>query len=645
MLFYNKSKHKFEFYPKAFERRRRVHGRHPSILPARLKFLRLAFINFFILQVLFLCLFSYIYGSLFQQNSRIHQLNVAFVDYDGGIIGTSIRTAYSNLQGPSFPTLIERSPSEYANEHELETAVCKTDYWAALLVSQNASSNFESALTGGPAANSYNRSNVLSYIWNEARYSTVVDSAIAANMLALTDVARAVLFPLYTTGVMRSNSSIAIDLTNLTVVSIFAQPWQLQSVNIQPTTQGSRAIYNTLVIVLMLIQDFFYLGTINGLSLQFKLFSRLFPRRIIARRFMISALYALIGSLCSAGAIWAFKVNWAVNSNQFVLSWMTLWLFSHLNFLTLDVFAAWLPPPYVPMALVTWVAMNVTSVLLPFELSSNFYRWAYMLPAHEVYQVLVDIWSGGCNPQLRYALPVLFLLELSSLGWSSLGVYRRCHYAVIDEEMKEKEFQERLDTAMELERKHEHRREEEAQVHRKAEIKVVSSSSLETMAADMEDAADSKMDPYSPSTTPGVDKMPYIRFAIDQLTRDQEVQSSRHYIGGYGDYDDDDDYPLDIILPEPSLRPVIRDKDMGQLGEMQAGPPRIHPLHRRQSYWGRLASGSITRRRSSPAPHLIFVDRESTEEVEPTVQGKDDAEEKRKGKDYSGICFPLIDGG
>jgi hypothetical protein len=442
-----------------------------------MKFLRLAFTNFFILQVLFLGLFSYLFGTLYQQNRRIHQLNVAFVDYDGGIIGTSIRTAYSNLQGISFPTLVERSPSEYANELELETAVRKIHYWAALWVSANASSNFEAALTGGSAANNYNKSDVLSFIWNEARYSTAVDSAIAQNMQALTDAARAVLLPLYTTSFTRSNRNIAIDFTNPTVVSIFAQPWQLQSVNIKPTTQGSRVIYNTLVIVLMLIQDFFYLGTINGLAQEFNLYARLFPYRIIAYRFMISALYCLSGALCTTGAIWAFKVNWAVNGNQFVLSWMVLFLFSHLNFLTLDVFTVWLSPPYVPMALIVWIVLNVASVQLPFELSDNFYRWGYAMPAHEVYQTLVDIWSGGCNPQLRYALPVLFIVELTSFALSSLGVYRRCHYAVIAEERKEKEFQDRLDTAMELERKHERRREEEARAHKEAENEDISDSS------------------------------------------------------------------------------------------------------------------------------------------------------------------------
>lgn len=87
------------------------------------------------------------------------------------------------------------------------------------------------------------------------------------------------------------------------------------------------------------------------------------------------------------------------------------------------------------------------------------------------------------------------------------------------------------------------------------------------------------MDSYSPSTTPGVDEMPYIRFAIDQLTRDEEVRGPRHYVGGDNE---NDDYPVDRILPEQTLRPVIRDTDMAQQKEMQVGPPPTHPLHQHQ---------------------------------------------------------------
>jgi hypothetical protein len=105
------------------------------------------------------------------------------------------------------------------------------------------------------------------------------------------------------------------------------------------------------------------------------------------------------------------------------------------------------------MALISWIVMNVTSILIPFELSPGFYKWAYVMPAHETFQVLIDIWSGGCNPQLHYALPILFSLEVTGLVLSGLGIYRRCHYAILAEEAQEAAFRDRLNAAMAFEKK------------------------------------------------------------------------------------------------------------------------------------------------------------------------------------------------
>jgi hypothetical protein len=460
MCFYNKQKRKFEFYPKAFERR--VHGQDPSIVPTRRKLLKLSLINFIILQALFLCLFAYIYGSLYQETKLVDSLNVIFVDYDGGLIGTAIRNAYSGLRGSGFPNLIEQTPQQYADQTALYNAICQADFWGAIFVSAGASTKYDRVLTSGVTPSSYNRSDVLTYIWDEARYSTVADSAIAQSLMVLSDAAKGALLPLASAALAKNNTPINLNWGDQSAVAVISQPWQLQSINIKPTTQGSRLIYNTLFIVLLLIQDFFYLGTMNGLYAQFNMYARLFPRRIIIYRLIVSGMYTFVGSLCAVSMIHTFRAGWQVNGHQFVEAWMLVWLFAHINFLTLDVFTVWLPPPYIPMALITWVVFNVTSVLLPFELSNSFYRLGYVFPAHAAFAGLIDIWSGGCYPRLKYALPVLFVLWLSSFLLSSLGVYRRCHYAVIAEEHKEKEFKERISTAIAIERKQERRTHMEA---------------------------------------------------------------------------------------------------------------------------------------------------------------------------------------
>ncbi|KAL2856712.1 hypothetical protein BJX68DRAFT_229369 [Aspergillus pseudodeflectus] len=427
-------------YPKAEERLVKIS--EPGLRKSRFAVLRTAAVFGIFLTVLFLVLFSYILGSLYQLGGHLHNLNVAFVDYDGGVVGEAVRQAYDGLRADTFFTLTEKSPSQFSQPGELRSSVCDIEYWGALYTAPGASDRLAAALSDADAASSYNTSDVLTWVWNQARYPTTIDS-LNQQVRTLSEAARVAYVQLNGTGAMQS-----LDTSSPAAVSAYSNPWELVSVNIQPTSQGSRLIYNTLVIILLMNQGFFFLGTVNGLYAQFKLFGRVKPLRMILFRFAISGLYTLAGSMCAIGAVWAFRAGWDVNGYQWVLSWLTLWLFAHLNFLTLDVVAVWIPAPYVPMALITWVVTNVASTLIPFELSPGFYKWGFALPAHAVYNVLIHIWSGGCNPQLNYALPVLFAYEIVSGVISGIGVYRRAHFAVIAAEKEEKSWHEKVANAV-----------------------------------------------------------------------------------------------------------------------------------------------------------------------------------------------------
>ncbi|KAL7794441.1 hypothetical protein V8C37DRAFT_415270 [Trichoderma ceciliae] len=433
-------------YPRACENR--LPTSHPEIKASRAKFFTAALLNFVLYVLLFFCLFCYMYGSLFQQVPRTHNLHILWVDYDGSIIGNAVRDAYNSLQSNEFPALIERSPLQFPTTSDLREAVCNSHYWAALYTSPGASMNLGLAITGSTTSQ-YNASDVLSFIWNEAKYPTVMDGLIASNLHTLSDTARTSYIALNGTSAL-----LTIPPNNSAAISVFTNPWTLTSINIKPTTQGTRTVYNTIAIVLVLIEDFFYLATINGLYAQFKVYSKIAPMRIILVRDAISVTFTMIGSLLNSAAIWAFKTNWHVSGGQFALNWLILWLFAHTNFLTFDVFTIWLPPQYVSMALITWIVMNVSSVILPFSVTSPFYRWGYALPAHAAYELLTDNWSGGCNPHLSYALPVLFAYETSGLFLTGIGVYKRCHYAVLMDETTKEGMRLRVEAALKLEREH-----------------------------------------------------------------------------------------------------------------------------------------------------------------------------------------------
>jgi hypothetical protein len=457
------------YYPRALEKRPSLHN--PTTRVARKALLRAAAINFVLLQILFLSLFAYLFGTLYVQRTHTHNLDVVFVDYDGGLLGDTIRDAYKSLQGKGFPTLIERQPSEFPTQDDLRNEVCKTHYWAAIYTSPGASHTLQDVLA---SPRQYDKSGLLTYVWNEARFPTVVDSAISGSMQTLSSTAR----------VAFASSNLTATVTpGSGAFSVFADPWHLSSINIQPTTQGPRLVYNTIVIILLLMQEFFYIGIINSLSEAFKIYTRLSPHLIIIFRTLMSGTYCLIGALCISGMIWAFDDHWNVSGGQFVLTWMAFWLFAHNNFLILDSFTVWLPPPFVPMALITWAVLNVSSILLPFGLTPGFYHWGYSLPAHNVYDLLIDIWSGGCNPKLHYALPILFSWELCGLFFSALGVYKRSHLSTIKAEAEVQAFQKRIDDVLSFE----HKRDEE---HRKEEEGTTAGDILPTKKEEEEDRED-----------------------------------------------------------------------------------------------------------------------------------------------------------
>lgn len=130
-----------------------------------------------------------------------------------------------------------------------------------------------------------------------------------------------------------------------------------------------------------------------------------------------------------------------------------------------------------------------------------------------------------------------------------------------------------------------------------------------------------ELDPFSPSISPGIDETPYIRFALDQLTRDEEVGGPRRYPGrGNGQEEDEDfeDAVGDVSQSHSQSQSRSRDddeisssyfsthvpagkekqkQDMARQKEMQAGIAPRHPVQDMSS-----SEGSFL-----PQPYDVFV--------------------------------------
>lgn len=376
-----------------------------------------------------LCLFMgnllYLYGSVYQQASKSNAFHILMVDYDGGIVGKSMAAAYQQLKSPSFPTFFTRSMSDYPSPDDIVLAVRTQQYWAAIYSMPGASDRLGSALLGGIAAATYNSSNALTYVWNEVRYPATSDAVFESSFLELVIAARLAYNHINGTGALQS-----LVQDDEAAVQAFLDPITASSINIEPVSQGSRVFYNTISMAMPIIQQFFFIIALNGISLRFKLYSRLSPKVSGLVRFAASLFYTFFGALAMTGYIWAFRETWSVDGRQFALTWMLLWLLMHVHFCIIESATMVLPPPAMPFIVVTWIFLNITSTNSPFEINPGFYRWGYALPGYEAYQILIDIWSDGGSRHLYRALPILFSWWIVALVLASVGHRRRCRQGV-----------------------------------------------------------------------------------------------------------------------------------------------------------------------------------------------------------------------
>lgn len=274
------------------------------------------------------------------------------------------------------------------------------------------------ALSSSEAAQRYNNSQ-LGFIWSSSRYPAYAQG-VYANLVQITEAAAAVYKQTNGARVLSS-----INTSDPSIARTILDPISVTSIDLHPMLQGGRFYYNTVSMVMPILIQFFFVMALNGISLQTKLSNTLPPLQHTLLRFIISVVYTLVAALVMTGYIWAFREDWQVTSDQFALTWMAIWLAMHINFLLIDCATAMIPMPFIPYFILTWIIINVTSTIGPLEQSAGFYRLSYAIPTHQLYQVLMDIWTQGCNPYLYRALPILFAEWVVGLGLFVAGMRKR----------------------------------------------------------------------------------------------------------------------------------------------------------------------------------------------------------------------------
>lgn len=386
------------------------------------------------LQILFLSDMSYFYGSLSHSAVNVHHFHLLLVDYDGGIVGKALKEAAQQLQGDAFPTLDTVSPQEYGSISDLRNTVCHSHHlWGAVFTHSGASDRLSAALAGGASATNYNSSDAITFIWNAIRYPAWSESLIQSNMELLIEAT----IPAYA-AINGSYAYSHLNTSDPAALQAVSAPFNSSSnINIMPTPQGSRVLYNTVTTVMNILPQFFFVMALNGIHNSFEMFTKLRLHHNIRIRLISSCIYSGIMAITISGYIWAFRKSWPVSGVQWALTWLSLWFIGHIHFLIIDTAAGFIPETFISFFMITYVLVSVTSTLTPFELAPGFYKWQYAIPAWNWYQLVNTIWSGGCDAQFAVNLPVLFAWWLVGIGGSVLSMIKKCNNATQYEKIEE----------------------------------------------------------------------------------------------------------------------------------------------------------------------------------------------------------------
>ncbi|KAJ2976145.1 hypothetical protein NQ176_g5116 [Zarea fungicola] len=374
----------------------------------------------FYLLIFVLAILSYIYGSVFQSSQRASNLKVLVVDYDGDLVSESLRQAYTSLKGRAFLSLEYGPVSDFDSVASIEQAVCSRRFWAGIFIHAHTTERLLRTLAGNTTL-PYNLTDAVTFVYNGARYPVVAQSFIAADLQRLAAASSQVLYEVHGKALLSG-----VNQDSQLAVSALFQPLPSSTIVLHSMVQGTRILLNTITMVVAPLIQFFFVMAQDHVSSALSIFRETKARTLYLRRLLSSKVFALLAGLPVAAVTYGFRENWELTGTQFVEIWLVWAFYMDISYLVMDsVIGTLIQLKYAPFFIFSWIILNVTSTLFPFELNPGFYKWGYALPAHNVWSLLMQIYSRGCASQLEVALPVLFVWWLMGTFSSAAAVWRK----------------------------------------------------------------------------------------------------------------------------------------------------------------------------------------------------------------------------
>lgn len=393
---------------------------------------------YLLMSTMILAIFSIYWGSFYQRNSRLKNLNMLVVIEDDHtvdgiepVIGNTIREILNTDTAKGYgkwhifnqSEIRERADKNNNDvEAEVQRLIHHEQYWSSIYVKPEASYNLYRAISDGDASYNVTNNTVLSYYETGRDFLSmnlyVTPSIKIIEQMWLKQLANVTLS--LTNNLSSSERSNALSDSNS--LELLSTPISFTYIDKSPFTDPVVTAPSQVGLIYMIIIAFFQVNFFMDVhksvaSLKIK------PLQFVTYRVLSSYVSFFVISLFFALVSLAFQVDFTktFGKSGFLVYWMVTFLTMCAVGLVNEVMALiciMVNPPVMGFWMLFWVIINISPTFAPIALCPEFYRFGYALPIHNSYDItkviLFNTYKGnlGRNFGILIAWVVIFTLIL-----------------------------------------------------------------------------------------------------------------------------------------------------------------------------------------------------------------------------------------
>lgn len=344
--------------------------------------------------------FSVFWGAMFHRTERAHNLKVAVINWDGGIVGQSFEEQYR--ERPEAKTLISMSlipPDMYTSTEQVEALVVQFNYWGVFVVKGNATESTAAILEGSePRGESQ-----ISYYYASARQESIHWTYITPQMTSFQA-------KFLEEKVPSIEAAITMNYSDTQLAQIIRNrrtaPIRFETIDVRPFTNGVASAIDNVGLIYLIIISFYQIMMWNLIHAIMVPYDIVFWQRFLYK-ICINMFSVLIVSLSFSLVSLAFQQDFSVAYGR--AGFVVYWMVNYLAMLALGgatdniqiLFARYFPP-ILPLWLLLWVIINTATAMFPLEVSPQVYQYGKAMPLYNTVEairtILFDVKSSiGLN--------------------------------------------------------------------------------------------------------------------------------------------------------------------------------------------------------------------------------------------------------